>query len=243
MATEHYDDLERDLAAAAAHDRSDRIPAWRDRLAAHGGLAVDAVAPWVGDPDKDLFRFANRVIKKVAEAGGATREHAVATLVSVGRTEIPEENRRDLEQVLAEMKVTLVARPGKARPRKANRGEDVLPSEEREATVIHGRKTMPDGRTAIRFTAMAQAGSSLGVPIAALAEIGLGHDDLVYLEVRRTGRHMPATGAIGDVVFEGVTAMRSGTEVYHRRNDESTRGLDKVGANEVVDVVVARPPV
>jgi hypothetical protein len=53
---------------------------------------------------------------------------------------------------------------------------------------------------------------------------------------------MPATGAAGELVFKGVTDMRSGPEVYHRQSDESTRGLDKIGPNEVIEVVVALPP-
>jgi hypothetical protein len=236
-------DLESELAAAAAHDRSDRIPVWRDRLAAHGADAVDAVGPWVGDPDRELFRFANRVIKKVAESGGPARDHAVGTLMAIGRTDLPDENRRDLEQVLREMNIAKMPRPNGPTARRANRGEDVLPSEEREATVIHGRETLADGRTGIRFTVMAQAGGShFGVPVSARAELGLGHGDDVYLEVRRTGRFMPATGAIGELLFKGVTGMRSGPEVYHRQSDESTKGLDKIGPNEVIEVVVAQPP-
>ena len=242
MAISATADLETVLAAAAANDRSDRIPVWRDRVAAFGLEAVDAVGPWVGDPDQDLFRFANRVIKKVADSGGATREHALATLLAIGRTDIPGENRRDLEIVLGEMNITRMPRPGATSPRQVNRGEDVLPFEEREATVIHGHESLADGRTGIRFTVMAQAGGShFGIPVSARAELGLGHGDKVYLEVRRTGRFMPASGAIGELLFKGVTEMRSGPEVYRRQSDETTRGLEKIGPNEVIEVIVALP--
>jgi hypothetical protein len=236
-------ELESVLAAAAANDKSDRIPVWRDRVAAFGSDAVEAVGPWVGDPDKELFRFANRVIKKVADTGGLAREHAVATLMAIGRTEIPNENRRDLELVLGEMNVAKMPRPGGSSPRRANKGEDVLPAAEREATVIHGRRSLSDGRAGIRFTVMAQAdGAHFGVPIAVLAELGLEYGDKIYLEVRRTGRYMPATGTTGEVVFTGVTAMNSGPEVYRRLKDESSRGLEKIGPNEVIEVLAAQPP-
>ena len=242
MATSATADLETVLAAAAANDRSDRIPVWRDRVAAFGLEAVDAVGPWVGDPDQDLFRFANRVIKKVADSGGATREHALATLLAIGRTDIPGENRRDLEIVLGEMNIARMPRPGATSPRQVNRAEDVLPFEEREATVIHGHESLADGRTGIRFTVMAQAaGSHFGIPVSARAELGLGHGDKVYLEVRRTGRFMPASGALGELLFKGVTEMRSGPEVYRRQSDETTRGLEKIGPNEVIEVIVALP--
>jgi hypothetical protein len=35
--------------------------------------------------------------------------------------------------------------------------------------------------------------------------------------------------------------MRSGAEVYRRVTDDSTRGLEAIGPNEVIEVVVARP--
>ena len=203
---------------------------------------MDAVAPWVGEEDLDLFRFANRVVKAVALRGGPEREYAIEALMAIGRTEIPEPNRRDLELVLLELEVRKMPRPGGERARKLNRGEDVLPAGEREATVLHGRVALPDGRPAIRFTVMAQAsGSHFGVPIAARAELDLSHADRVFLEVRRTGRFMPATGTTGEVVFAGETVMRSGAEGYRKLADESTRGLEGIGPNEVIEVLVARP--
>ncbi len=236
------DTLEGVLVAAAAHDRRDRIPVWRDRVAAFGTAAVDAVAPWVGDADLDLFRFANRVIKAVAMAGGAAREHAIGALMAIGRTGIPDENRRDLELVLGELGVTKMPKPVATRARRVPKGEDVLPAVEREPTVIHGHVELPDGRTAVRFTIMAQAsGEHFGVPIGARAELEVGDDDPVYLEVRRTGRSMPATGTAGELVFAGETRMHSGAEVYRKLADETTRGLEKIGPNEVIEVLLARP--
>jgi len=118
----------------------------------------------------------------------------------------------------------------------------VLPSGEREATVILGRVTLPDGRGGFRFTVMAQAtGGHFGVPASARVGLGLEFGDDIYVEVRRTGRNMPALGTAGELVFQGVTEMRSGSEVYYRKGDQHTKGLDRIGPNEVLDVIVAVP--
>jgi hypothetical protein len=67
--------LDEDLRLARTADAADRIN-HRDDIARHGADAIQAVAPWLSDPD--LCRFAIRVIWRVGDMGD--REAAVAIL-------------------------------------------------------------------------------------------------------------------------------------------------------------------
>jgi hypothetical protein len=67
--------LDEDLRLARTADAADRIN-HRDDIARHGADAIQAVAPWLSDPD--LCRFAIRVIWRAGDMGD--REAAVAIL-------------------------------------------------------------------------------------------------------------------------------------------------------------------
>ena len=86
------------IAGAEAADRLTRIE-WRDPIARHGAEAIDAVAPWISDPE--LGAFAVRVIEAAA-AHGAKAE-AVEALRSVGRLGTSEPVLRDVDEALGRL--------------------------------------------------------------------------------------------------------------------------------------------
>lgn len=98
--------LEEALAGARAADRLTRIQ-WRDRIAAHGAEAIDAISPWVADPK--LGAFAVRVIEATAKFG--ERDAAVAALLSVRRVVPDGVIGGDVDAALARL------RPSSPKPR------------------------------------------------------------------------------------------------------------------------------
>jgi hypothetical protein len=87
MATSDADQhgLEAALAGAQAADRLTRIE-WRDRIAAHGVAAIDAVFEWAGDDE--LGAFAVRVIEAVGRLGHPDEAtEALVAIRSIGATE------------------------------------------------------------------------------------------------------------------------------------------------------------
>jgi hypothetical protein len=83
------------LAAARNADRLTRIE-WRDRIAAHGVAAIEAVEPWVAD--RELGAFAVRVIEAVGRAGET--DAAVGSLISVQRLAPTDHVRDDIERAI-----------------------------------------------------------------------------------------------------------------------------------------------
>ena len=87
-----------DLAGARAADRSTRIE-WRDRIAEHGDAAIEAVLPWVEDPE--YAAFAVRVIEATARFG--EKETAIKALRSAFPIAPNDAIRRDIQQALADL--------------------------------------------------------------------------------------------------------------------------------------------
>ncbi|MEO8273418.1 MAG: hypothetical protein ABI620_05090 [Chloroflexota bacterium] len=87
------------LAGARAADKLTRIE-WRDRVAAHGSDAIEAISPWVGEPD--FGAFAVRVIEAVAKFG--ERDAAVAALASVHRAAPTAAILGDIDAALARLR-------------------------------------------------------------------------------------------------------------------------------------------
>ena len=83
--------LVREAQAASPVDRI----AWRDRIAAHGGRAIEAVRPWLTDPT--LAAFAIRVIERAGAE--ADRNEAIRVLRSA-RTGVPPVVRGDVDWAL-----------------------------------------------------------------------------------------------------------------------------------------------
>jgi hypothetical protein len=90
--------LAKAIAGAEAADRLTRIE-WRDPIAQYGVAAIDAVAPWISDPE--LGAFAVRVIE--AAAGHGAKAEAVEALSSVGRLGPSAAVLRDVDDALGRL--------------------------------------------------------------------------------------------------------------------------------------------
>jgi hypothetical protein len=93
------------LADARDADPAHRID-WRDRLAAHGTAAIEAVSPWLKEPT--LAAFAIRVIARVGLDG--EREAAQAALRQARRRLDPR-LRADLDWALGVLRLERPAAP------------------------------------------------------------------------------------------------------------------------------------
>ena len=98
---------------------------YRDRIAAHGQPAIEAIAPWLADPA--LAAFAIRVIERVGRDG--EQEAAVETLRGARRTTDPHV-RADLDWALLHLRapVGMAATPAPpaARPPRVVRAQRPL---------------------------------------------------------------------------------------------------------------------
>lgn len=104
--------LDEALAAARAADRSIRIE-WRDPVAAHGIEALEAVEPWIADPE--LGAFAVRVIVAIGLAGET--DAAIGSLLSMQRLAPTEHIAGDIRWALERLRPTASVRPaGAPRP-------------------------------------------------------------------------------------------------------------------------------
>lgn len=66
------------LLAGARHAGPAHRIEWRDRLAAHGELAIEGIKPWLGEPR--FAAFAIRVIERAGQVGDPEREVALRVL-------------------------------------------------------------------------------------------------------------------------------------------------------------------
>lgn len=105
------------LVGARRADRQTRIE-WRDRIADHGIAAIDAVSPWVLEPDYGAF--AVRVIEAVGRTGD--RDAAIAALASVHRVAPTDWIRKDIDDALAALQ------PGSRKPRDSRERQNRLPT-------------------------------------------------------------------------------------------------------------------
>lgn len=80
------------IGSAVREPQATRIQ-YRDSIAAYGSEAIDAVSPWLADPD--LCRFALRVIWKAGELDA--REHAVKVLLEAWGDPTAKVSRDDLD--------------------------------------------------------------------------------------------------------------------------------------------------
>ncbi len=101
------DSLKRLIARAREADPLTRIEL-RDRIAAQGAAAVEALTPWLGDAR--LGAFAVRVIEKAARNGA--RREAIAALTEA-RSSAPSDGvRRDIETALEHLQPRVARPPG-----------------------------------------------------------------------------------------------------------------------------------
>lgn len=102
--------LEEALAGAREADRQQRID-WRDRIAVHGAAAIEAISPWVTDPE--FGAFAVRVIEATARFDD--RDAAISALASVQRVAPNAIIQGDIEAALGRLRpsgATKATRPG-----------------------------------------------------------------------------------------------------------------------------------
>lgn len=99
------DDL---LLAAQEADPESRIE-WRDRIAAHGERAIEAMTDWLADPR--LAAFAIRVLERIGHVAG-TRTAVIDVLAAIDRDELPPHLAGDVDRAL----------DGLGRPTRAPRG-------------------------------------------------------------------------------------------------------------------------
>jgi hypothetical protein len=105
------------LAGARGADKQTRIE-WRDRIADYGVAAIDAISPWVLEPEYGAF--AVRVIEAVGRAG--ERDAAIAALASVHRVAPTDWIRKDVDDALAALQ------PGIRKPRDGGERQNRLPA-------------------------------------------------------------------------------------------------------------------
>ena len=86
------------IAQARAADRLTRID-WRTPIARYGAEAIDAIAPWMTDPE--LGAFAVRVIE--VAAGFGAKQEAVEALRSVSRLGLSASVQRDVDDALGRL--------------------------------------------------------------------------------------------------------------------------------------------
>jgi hypothetical protein len=72
------------LLAGARHAGPAHRIEWRDRIAAHGEPAIEAITPWLGEPK--FAAFAIRVIERAGQVGDPQREVALRVLRGARRT-------------------------------------------------------------------------------------------------------------------------------------------------------------
>jgi hypothetical protein len=84
---------------------------WRDRIAAHGARAIEAVRPWLASPV--LAAFAIRVI----ERAGTNGEAALATQVlRSARPKMPAADKGDVRWAMHRLRLASQPRPASAPP-------------------------------------------------------------------------------------------------------------------------------
>ena len=63
-----------------------------------------------------------------------------------------------------------------------------------------------------------------------LRQLGIGQDEAIHLVVAGDGFH-----------WEGTTSLASGEEIYHRRRDPSTFGLEKIRPHQHLVIAASKP--
>lgn len=190
-----------------------RMADFRDRIAAHGVAAIDAVGPWLADPQ--LGAFGVRVITAVGRLGH--RAEAAAALAGNIGLAGSDAIRRDIETAMVEFPslVRRRAAPGRI-------GHEILA----EGVELRGRPAIR-----YRIETHKQPGH-FNVPRTIMDLLGISTDGTVDLDIRRS--------STGGLVFSDRMSIASGTEIYPRADDPSTAELRALKPYESIDVTVAK---
>lgn len=98
-----------DLLEQARSAAPDRRIEWRDRIAAHGALAIEAVDPWLADTA--LAAFAVRVIERVGALG---EPDLAGRALRAARSRVPAQVRSDVDWALQRLRAAMRAAPPKS---------------------------------------------------------------------------------------------------------------------------------
>jgi len=122
------------LAVARAASRIERIE-HRDRIAAFGAAAIEAVRPWIGEPE--YAAFAIRVIGRAGAAG--PRDAAISALLTAP-SDVSSNVRKDIDEALRELGGRRPPAKDPAKPKAPPAITDSL--YERLVDVARARRTM-----------------------------------------------------------------------------------------------------
>lgn len=111
------DDLERLLDEAREASPAERLPTYRDAIAAFGQEAIEPLATWIDEPA--FAAFAIRTLCRIAANDPDTRAAVAAALVAADRSTMPDHIARDLDSALDQMGLSPARRAAVARTRAA----------------------------------------------------------------------------------------------------------------------------
>lgn len=111
------DDLELLLDEAREAGPAERLPMYRDAIAAFGEEAIEPVATWLEEPA--FAAFAIRTLGRIAATDPEMREAVVAALVAADRSTLPDHIARDLDAALDQLGLSRARRAAAARGRGA----------------------------------------------------------------------------------------------------------------------------
>lgn len=111
------EDLERLLDEAREASPAERLPTYRDAIAAFGEEAIEPLATWLVEPA--FVAFAIRTLGRIAATDPDVREAVVAALVAAGRSTMPDHIARDLDAALDQLGLSPARRAAAARARGA----------------------------------------------------------------------------------------------------------------------------
>jgi hypothetical protein len=155
---------------------------YRDRIAAFGVPAVDAMRGWLADGD--LAKYAVRVLGKV---GGPARDQAVALLVEATLTGAPATRGDAQAEILRLEQGHLLAADNE--------------------TVVLGSGVDPDGRAFVRLSTRASKQRHFTLPTAVVKQLGLPTNPRVQLDVAccaKTFRVVTKTESKNEVYARGL---------------------------------------
>ncbi|MGK2849819.1 MAG: hypothetical protein ACSLFN_02760 [Candidatus Limnocylindrales bacterium] len=109
------DDLERLLDEARESSPAERLPMYRDAIAAFGEEAIEPLATWIGEPV--FAAFAIRTLGRIAALDQGARDAVATALVTTDRSAMPDHIARDLDAALEQLGLSPARRAAAARAR------------------------------------------------------------------------------------------------------------------------------
>lgn len=111
------EELERLLDEAREASPTERLPTYRDAIAAFGQEAIEPLATWLEEPA--FAAFAIRTLGRIAANDPDTREAVAAALLTADRSTMADHVARDLDSALDQLGLSPARRAAVARARAA----------------------------------------------------------------------------------------------------------------------------